>query len=203
MTAVITGAGSGVGQATALAMAGLGWDVAIIGRRQETLDETLKIAGDVASRLIPYVCDIADPDTVASTGRTILQKFRNVDVLVNAAGTNAPNRSLEVLNMEDYRRMMDTNLNGAYYCVQAFLPAMRKRGSGTIINIISDAAKQASPRPVRRIPCRRLASLASPRQSMPKSAPAAFAPAPSFPAISTRRSSTNARSFPMRKHALA
>jgi len=146
MTAVITGAGSGVGQATAIAMAGLGWDVAIIGRRQETLDETLKIAGDVASRLIPYVCDIADPDTVASTGRTILQKLGNVDVLVNAAGTNAPNRSLEVLNMEDYRRMMDTNLNGAYYCVQAFLPAMRKRGSGTIINIISDAAKQASPK---------------------------------------------------------
>src|SRR6476469_3383759 len=112
LTAVITEDGSGVGQATAIAMAGLGWDVAIIGRRQETLDETLKIAGDVASRLIPYVCDIADPDTVASTGRTILQKLGNVDVLVNAAGTNAPNRSLEVLKMEDYRRMMDTNLNG-------------------------------------------------------------------------------------------
>ena len=146
MTAVITGAGSGVGQATALAMAGLGWDVAIIGRRQETLDETLKSAGDLASRLIPYVCDIGDPETVANTGKTILEKLGNVDVLVNAAGTNAPNRSLEVLNMEDYRRMMDTNLNGAYYCVQAFLPAMRKRGSGTIINIISDAAKQASPK---------------------------------------------------------
>jgi NAD(P)-dependent dehydrogenase (short-subunit alcohol dehydrogenase family) len=145
-TAVITGAGSGVGQATALAMAELGWSIAIIGRRKETVDETLRRAGDLAPRLIPFVCDIGDADVVAQTGKAILEKLGSVDVLVNAAGTNAPNRSLEVLTMEDYRRMMDTNLNGAYYCVQAFLPEMRKRGSGTIVNIISDAAKQASPK---------------------------------------------------------
>jgi NAD(P)-dependent dehydrogenase (short-subunit alcohol dehydrogenase family) len=53
---------------------------------------------------------------------------------------------LEVLSDADYRAMMDTNLNGAYYCVQAFLPGMRNRGSGTIVNIISDAGKQASPK---------------------------------------------------------
>jgi NAD(P)-dependent dehydrogenase (short-subunit alcohol dehydrogenase family) len=69
-----------------------------------------------------------------------------VEVLVNAAGTNAPQRALEVLSDADYRSMMDTNLNGAYYCVQAFLPGMRNRGSGTIVNIISDAGKQASPK---------------------------------------------------------
>jgi len=51
-----------------------------------------------------------------------------------------------VLSMEDYHAMIDTNLNGAYYCVQAFLPQMRARGSGTIVNIVSDAGKQASPK---------------------------------------------------------
>jgi len=146
MKAVITGAGSGVGQATALAFAELGWNTAIIGRRKETLDDTLKCAGDLATRLTPYVCDIGDAEAVAETGKAIIEKLGAVDVLVNAAGTNAPQRSLEVLTMEDYRRMMDTNLNGAYYCVQAFLPHMRQRGTGTIVNIISDAAKQASPK---------------------------------------------------------
>ena len=144
--AVITGAGSGVGQATALALAELGWNVAALGRRKETLDETLQRAGDLAYRITPYACDIGDADAVAKTGAEILEKLGTVEVLINAAGTNAPQRSLEVLKLEDYRRMIDTNLNGAYYCVQAFLPQMRARGQGTIVNIISDAAKQASPK---------------------------------------------------------
>ena len=67
-------------------------------------------------------------------------------MLANAAGTNAPKRSLEVLSLEDYHAMMNANLNGAYYCVQAFLPGMRARQSGTIVNIVSDAGKQASPK---------------------------------------------------------
>lgn len=67
-------------------------------------------------------------------------------MLVNAAGTNAPKRSLEVLSLGDYHAMMDANLHGAYYCVQAFLPAMRRRQSGTIVNIVSDAGKLASPK---------------------------------------------------------
>jgi NAD(P)-dependent dehydrogenase (short-subunit alcohol dehydrogenase family) len=78
--------------------------------------------------------------------RHVLEKFGAVQVLVNAAGTNAPKRSWEVLSLADYHQMMNTNLNGAYYCVQAFLPHMRARGSGTIINIVSDAGKQASPK---------------------------------------------------------
>lgn len=146
MNAVITGAGSGVGQATALALAELGWNVAIIGRRQETIDETLRRAGDLAFRIAPYVCDIGDAEAVAEVGKAILEKLGTVDVLVNAAGTNAPERSFEKLKLADYRRMIDTNLNGAYYCVQAFLPQMRAQGAGTIVNIISEAAKQASPK---------------------------------------------------------
>ena len=81
-----------------------------------------------------------------TVGARIENEMGPVEVLVNAAGTNAPQRALEVLSDSDYRAMMDTNLNGAYYCVQAFLPGMRQRGSGTIVNIISDAGKQASPK---------------------------------------------------------
>jgi NAD(P)-dependent dehydrogenase (short-subunit alcohol dehydrogenase family) len=79
-------------------------------------------------------------------GKRVLAEFGPVEVLVNAAGTNAPRRALEVLSLEDYHAMMDANLNGPYYCVQAFLSQMRARGSGTIINIVSDAGKSASPK---------------------------------------------------------
>ncbi len=71
-------------------------------------------------------------------------KFGFVSALVYAAGTNAPKRSLAEVSDGDYWDMVDTNLTGAYLCAQAFLPAMRSRKTGTIVNIVSEAAKQAS-----------------------------------------------------------
>jgi NADP-dependent 3-hydroxy acid dehydrogenase YdfG len=145
-TAVVTGAGSGVGQAIALALAKQGWQVAILGRRMEALAETVNLSGNPGANLLPFACDIGHAEKVAEIGRQILNRLGDVEVLVNAAGTNAPRRSLEVLALEDYHAMIDTNLNGAYYCVQAFLPRMRSAKSGTIINIVSEAGKQASPK---------------------------------------------------------
>lgn len=145
-TAVITGAGSGVGRAIALKLAQQEWRVAIVGRHAETLQETVRLAGAHASRFTVHVCDVGDPDAVAAMGKRVLAEFGAVEVLVNSAGTNAPKRALEVLSLDDYHAMMAANLNGAYYCVQAFLPQMRTRGSGTIINIVSDAGKSASPK---------------------------------------------------------
>ncbi|MCW5556590.1 MAG: SDR family oxidoreductase [Verrucomicrobiae bacterium] len=145
-TAVVTGAGSGVGQATALKLAALGWRVALVGRRAEALQETVLQAGDAGSRCRVYPADIGKVDAVQSVADAVLREFGGVEVLVNAAGTNAPNRALEVLSLADYTAMMDANLHGAYYCAQAFLPDMRARGSGTIVNIVSDAGKQASPK---------------------------------------------------------
>lgn len=144
--AVITGAGSGVGQAIALALARLGWRVAIVGRKLESLKETLAKAGDQAALLVPFACDLGNFDQIAAMGKQVLERFGDVEVLVNAAGTNVPRRSLEVLTDADYHQMINTNLSGAYFCIQAFLPQMRKRQSGTIINIVSDAARQASPK---------------------------------------------------------
>lgn len=144
--AVVTGGGSGVGQATVLALASAGWSVAALGRRLSALEETRSLAGSLGGRVTAIECDIAQQESVREVSRRIESELGSVEVLVNAAGTNAPERALEVLSDADYRLMMDTNLNGAYYCVQAFLPGMRNRGSGTIVNIISDAGKQASPK---------------------------------------------------------
>ncbi|MDX1952624.1 MAG: SDR family NAD(P)-dependent oxidoreductase [Verrucomicrobiota bacterium] len=142
-TAVITGAGSGVGSATALKLAAAGWRVALLGRRLETLQATAVSCAN-GSQVSIHVCDISKQAEVETVARKILEQFAAVDALINAAGTNAPRRSLELLSLHDYHQLMDTNLNGAYYCVQAFLPGMRARKSGTIVNIVSDAAKQAS-----------------------------------------------------------
>ncbi len=142
--AVITGAGSGVGQAVALALARENWRVALVGRRREVLTQTRDQAEKMSANLQLWPCDIGDAAAVAEMANSILKQFQSVDVLVNAAGTNAPRRSLQELSLEDYRRMLDTNLHGAYHCAQAFLPSMRARRAGTIVNIVSDAAKQAS-----------------------------------------------------------
>ena len=144
--AVVTGGGSGVGRATVLALVSAGWSVVALGRRRSALEETRSLAGALAGRVTVLECDIAQQESVREVGARIEENHGPVEVLVNAAGTNAPQRALEVLSDADYRAMMDTNLNGAYHCVQAFLPGMRTRGSGTIVNIISDAGKQASPK---------------------------------------------------------
>ncbi|HOY60294.1 MAG TPA: SDR family NAD(P)-dependent oxidoreductase [Verrucomicrobiota bacterium] len=145
-TAVVTGAGSGVGQAVVLALAARGWRVALVGRREEKLRGTIARAGAPASALLPCPCDVADSDAVNAMAERVRREFGAIDVLVNAAGTNTPNRALAVLSPADYHAMINTNLNGAYYCVQAFLPQMRARQSGTIVNVVSDAGKAASPK---------------------------------------------------------
>jgi NAD(P)-dependent dehydrogenase (short-subunit alcohol dehydrogenase family) len=145
-TAVVTGGGSGVGRAIALKLAHQEWRVAILGRREEALRETVRLAGRNSSGITLHACDVGDPEAVAALGQRILADSGEVEVLVNAAATNVPRRALAVLSPEDYREMIDVNLNGAYYCVQAFLPQMRHYKRGIIINIVSEAGKRASPK---------------------------------------------------------
>lgn len=144
--AVVTGAGSGVGRAVALRLAREGWRVALVGRHVETLTETARLAGEQAQQLVSVPCDIRDAAAVARMAERVRAELGDVALLVNAAGTNAPRRSLAELSLFDYQDLLGTNLHGAFYCVQAFLPDMRRRGTGTIVNIVSDAGKQASPK---------------------------------------------------------
>ena len=142
----MTGAGSGVGRAAAIQLARAGWQVVLVGRRADALAETASALPTGGPAWLSCPCDIADEAAVAAMGREVAARFGEVELLVNAAGTNTPRRSFDVLAPADYRQLMDTNLNGAYWCVQAFLPGMRRRGRGTIVNVISEAARQASPK---------------------------------------------------------
>src|SRR5262245_23784083 len=142
--AVVTGAGSGVGRSTALMLLEGGWGVALVGRREAALRETTEQAADAGERALVLPCDIGEQAAVEQMAGQVFARFGRVDALVNAAGTNTPARSLAELSAENYHRLIDTNLNGAYYCTQAFLPAMREQGSGTIVNIISEAGLRAN-----------------------------------------------------------
>ena len=143
-TTVVTGAGSGVGRAIALKFAGRGWNVALVGRRTEALAETIALAGtEGANRMAAFRCDVGNWEDVAAMGTAVLARFAEVDVLVNAAGTNVPRRGFDVLSIDDWHVVIATNLHGAYYCVRAFLPGMRERQTGTIVNINSDVGRVA------------------------------------------------------------
>jgi len=146
-TAVVTGAGSGVGRAVAVALGARGWQLAIVGRRADVLTETATLAlNSGAPECLVHPCDIGQSARVKTMAQTVLEKLGAVEVLINAAGTNVPARSLEILSEADYHLMLDANMNGAYYCTQAFLPSMRAGGKGTIVNIVSEAGKIASPK---------------------------------------------------------
>jgi NAD(P)-dependent dehydrogenase (short-subunit alcohol dehydrogenase family) len=142
--AVVTGAGSGVGRAIAIKFANEGWQVALVGRSPQALSETAALAGPGANgRVAAFPCDVGVADAVSDMGQSVLARFGAVDVLVNSAGINVLNRRLESLSNDDWHRVIATNLHGAYYCVQTFLPGMRQRQTGTIVNINSDAGQAA------------------------------------------------------------
>lgn len=142
--AIITGAGSGIGRAVALRLAREGWQAVLLGRRREALAETIAAAAEFSRNLVAHPSDIADPAAPVRAAEFTLKNLGRIDALVNAAGVNTPRRSLEILTLEDYHRLLATNLHGAYHCVQAVLPAMRLQGSGTIVNINSEAGLRAS-----------------------------------------------------------
>ena len=144
-TAIVTGAGSGVGQAVAVELVKQDWNVAILGRRESALQETIELAGPQhAEQLLAIPCNIGNPDEVEAMGRAVHEKWGSVQALVNSAGTNTKQRSFEVLSTEDFREIIDVNLNGSFYCAQAVLPGMREQKSGTIVNIVSEAGLWAN-----------------------------------------------------------
>ena len=144
-TAVVTGAGSGVGRAVALRLLREGWHVALAGRRADALNETVGLAGNPPAALaLVCACDVGKAADVDAMAKRVLAELPPVVAVVNAAGTNIPERSLDVLRVEDFQALIDANLTGSFLCARAFLPGMRERGTGTIVNVVSDAGLQAS-----------------------------------------------------------
>ena len=144
--AVITGAGSGIGKATALAFLKDGWRVAVIGRRKAALEETLQSA-DAADRALAIAADVADPRAVEAAFGLVKSRFGRVDALFNNAGQNAPGVPFDELPYDRWKAVVDTNLTGTFLCAQAAFRMMKEQDprGGRIINNGSISAH--APRP--------------------------------------------------------
>jgi NADP-dependent 3-hydroxy acid dehydrogenase YdfG len=142
--AIVTGGGSGIGRGIALAFAAQGCSVIVTGRRLEVLEQTAKIAVDMAlpGPVHTFVCDIVEQDQSLLTQHALETFDGKIDILVNSAGCNFPKRSLAEMSIDDWRMLMDINLNGTYHVVHAILPVMREQRDGLIINISSIAGRR-------------------------------------------------------------
>lgn len=141
--AVVTGAGSGIGQATAVALARIGFRVVLVGRDGGKLAATADLVG--RDDTLVESCDVADAPSVASMAERVLSATSGkIDVLICNAGTNVRDRSLATLSIEDWNRLIATNLTGAFHLVHAFLPAMLEHRDGLVVQICSIAGLRAS-----------------------------------------------------------
>ena len=145
--AIVTGAGSGIGRASALALLKAGYSVVLAGRRQDALDQSVAQAGDAAARALGVSTDVADPASVKNLFDTAKQRFGRLDVLFNNAGTGAPPVPLEDLTFEQWKKVVDANLTGSFLCTQAAIRIMKDQDprGGRIINNGSISAH--APRP--------------------------------------------------------
>ena len=146
-TAIITGAGSGIGKAVALAFLNDGYRVALAGRRQDALQSTIKEAGESGANAIAVPTDVSDPDAVKKLFSQAREKFGRLDVLFNNAGVNAPGVPLEELTVDQWKNVVDINLSGMFYCIQEAFRVMKDQDprGGRIINNGSISAH--APRP--------------------------------------------------------
>jgi NADP-dependent 3-hydroxy acid dehydrogenase YdfG len=143
-TALITGAGSGIGKATALAFAKAGIDLALVGRSEEKLAAVAVAAEAVGVRAKTYALDLAIIDRVSSEIAKIAADWEELDILVNNAGIAYTN-SIGDTPLADWQSAIDINLTSVFQCIQGILPHMRRRQMGTIVNVSSIAAKQVFP----------------------------------------------------------
>lgn len=141
--ALVTGASSGIGEATALALAAEGAKVAAVARRADRLEALVKRISEHGGQAIPIVADVADDAQAHDMVSKANAKFGSVDILVNNAGVMLLG-SIAGANTEDWRRMINTNLLGLMYATHAVIPIMKQQGQGHIVNISSVAGRIAS-----------------------------------------------------------
>lgn len=141
-TAVVTGGGSGIGAAIALALAGEGARVVIAGR---DLDKLRKVAAQYKGQptIEVQAADVADRANVNRLFASVAERVGPIHILVNAAGVNIKNRMMGEMSPEQWDQILAINATGTYNCLHAVLPQMRQRRDGLIINISSTAGKRA------------------------------------------------------------
>jgi NADP-dependent 3-hydroxy acid dehydrogenase YdfG len=142
-TALITGGGTGIGAACAVALAGEGCRVVITGRRDAKLREAAaRFTGD--QPLLTRVLDVADRQNVTDVFDWATRELGKIDILVQSAGINVRDRSMADLSPDDWDKLLQVNATGAYNCMRAVLPQMRERRDGLIVNISSIAGLRAA-----------------------------------------------------------
>jgi NAD(P)-dependent dehydrogenase (short-subunit alcohol dehydrogenase family) len=134
--AVVTGAGSGIGKAVALALAGEGYAVVLAGRRAEILERAALEANSKDSRVLAVRTDVTDPKSVQALFDRTIDAFGRIDLLFNNAGVGAPGVPLDELTVDQWRSVVDTNLTGAFLCTQQAFRLMKSQTpkGGRIIN---------------------------------------------------------------------
>jgi NAD(P)-dependent dehydrogenase (short-subunit alcohol dehydrogenase family) len=131
--ALVTGAGSGIGRAASIALAGAGFTVALAGRREARLEP---VAAEVRTGAVAIACDVRDPDQVARLFDELETRFGRLDLLFNNAGIGAPPVPIEDLDLADWNAVVETNLTGAFLCTQHAVGLMKRQSprGGRIIN---------------------------------------------------------------------
>lgn len=144
--ALITGGGTGIGKAIAILFAAEGARVAICGRTLRTLQETAAEIRQAGGEALAVPADVRDAAAVQALTQQTLQRFGQIDVLVNNAGVRASIGTLLELDDEEWQRTFDIDARGSWYCARAVIPEMRKRGGGSIIAISSISAYVGQPK---------------------------------------------------------
>ncbi|SEE04438.1 NADP-dependent 3-hydroxy acid dehydrogenase YdfG [Rhizobiales bacterium GAS191] len=140
----VTGAGTGIGRATALTLAKAGVNVVLSGRSKATLDESAGLIAAEGGTAVIEVLDVTDSAAAMGVALHLKERFGRIDILVNNAGMNIQQRTWSALTPIGVNEVLAANLNGAFYCVLAVLPMMRAQKDGLIINIASWAGKHVS-----------------------------------------------------------
>jgi NAD(P)-dependent dehydrogenase (short-subunit alcohol dehydrogenase family) len=145
--AIVTGAGTGIGKAVALALVDDGYSVVFAGRRGDRLDAAVTCTGAAASRCLAVPTDVSNPESVRALFAATRTRFARLDVLFNNAGIGTPPIPMEDLSFEQWKSVVDTNLNGAFLCTQEAIRIMKAQSprGGRIINNGSISAH--APRP--------------------------------------------------------
>ena len=144
LQAIITGASSGIGRATALAFAKSGISLALVSRSEDKLSAVVEAAQAVGVKAKAYPLDLANVTLVKEQIKNIAQELGKVDILVNNAGMGYTN-SLANTSLEEWQKVLDLNLTSVFQCIQGVLPQMREQATGTIVNVASIAAYNAFP----------------------------------------------------------
>jgi NAD(P)-dependent dehydrogenase (short-subunit alcohol dehydrogenase family) len=144
--AVVTGAGTGIGRAIALAFAEAGAQVACIDLNEKAAEETVGLIRDRGRHGIAVRCDVSSEEDVKAAATSVLAAFPAIHVLVNGAAGHDPNGTVLELSLTDWNRVMAVNVGGAFLVSRAFLPAMIAAGGGSIIHIASQMGSVAAPR---------------------------------------------------------